>query len=242
MRPRIWGTATVLVVLLAVPGCKTKQPTSSGSQTVTVTFDALANNDKWNCWDGPTGVYCVQDQPLSVAQRPVPWAYDVEISLIPKGSTTETIVASSIDGVDVPSAFPVFGNMTDFDSTTEVGPVCPPATAPYPCTSYTNPRKVTRGSRDYAAFQNFPLQEPNVLNRQENEYSFTASVGDTVIVRARKQAVQLWYGVVLNPLEQNTSLRLESTISVRGKLADANGTTVTSYTDGSGLSYSYTLR
>lgn len=242
MASRIWGATAVVLALASVPACNTSQPTSTGAQTVSITFDARANNDKWNCWDmnGST-VYCEQDTASGLVSRPVPWGYDVEISLIPKGETTETIVASSVDGVDVPSAFPVFGNMTDYDPQTEPGPVCP-LVMPTNCTAvYTNPRKVSRGSRDYAEAKNLPLPEPNTLNRTENVYSFSAHKGDTVIVRARKALLSQWPQTV-QPITTAANLILEGGISVGGRSADASGTVVSSFDDGAGLSFSYTLR
>ena len=242
--------AAVLMALVASPSCKTTQPTQGSKPVLTLSFTAQAVLDMYNCWDvsgngaPASGVYCEQEfdntNSAVLNVRNLPWLFDVELSRIPAGETTEQVIASSVDGTgDLPPNFPIFGNLTDYDTVEGTAPSMPQN--PDPMLAYTNPREVSQGNRTFGAFANFRYPEPNVLN-QSPAYTFSANKGDTIIVRARK--IKVAENPTPNALnrEQAAELILNGQLTINGVETNAQGTTISPTSDGGGLTFSFTVR
>jgi len=201
---RLLAAALVVGALLGSASCHSSQPTQNTTQAIKLSFGARSLNGIWDCWDKDPGatLYCEQrfqapNVPV-LADRVTPWQYSIEISILPAGTVTETVVASSATSppIGAPSGFPVFGSQTNFDTLTDAGRVCPSNGTPPPdCSQYHNPRSVGQGSRDVTTFNNASLTEPNILGAPDGcesqgdpacGYQVTANKGDTIIVRARK--------------------------------------------------------
>lgn len=235
---------------LAASSCKSTQPTQGAKHEVALSFSSSALLDVYDCWDAtglnapPSGVYCEQNFDsggnATLKTSPLPWLYDLEISVIPAGKIDEQVIASSVDGTgNVPPAFPVFGNLTDYDTFQSSAPSQP--ARPVQGVTYSNAREVTQGSRTYGRFANFNYPEPNVLN-QTPPYTFEANRGDTIIVRARK------IKIAENPTpgalnkEQGAELSLNGALTINGVAANAIGSISSSTVDGSGVTFSFTIR
>jgi hypothetical protein len=247
--------ATVLVALVALPSCKTTQPTQGAKPSIVLSFSARALLDTYNCWDvsgtnaPPSGVYCEQvfeSGAAKLSSRVLPWPYDLEISVIPSGQTAEQVIASSIDGTgNVPPGFPTFGNLTDYDTIESTAPSAP--AHPDSSLTYSNPRQVSQGNRTFGLFAGFRYPEPNVLG-QSPAFTFEVNKGDTIIVRARK--IRLENNPTFNALnqEQDASLTLSGQLTINGVEANSLGTTMSPITadgltiNGGGLTFSSTVR
>src|SRR5262249_36122009 len=143
-------------------------------------------------------VSCTQRfQPMSTnpEQHPVniPWHYSLAISVIRTGQTEEQLVAASIipgDSIDD------FISMTPYDTHSETGGThapengyyyVTPGTTAIPATSFAS-LIVSNGNRVWLEGNSFFLGEPNILGLSPT-FDVQLNQGDTVIVRARKQAL-----------------------------------------------------
>jgi len=251
VRPTL-AVVMALVVLVLV-GCDTTQPDRDQTRLASLTFAAQAIVDIYNCYevwldtsDPPDGTpdervaeYCEPAVPpdgaeVFRAQRPVPWRYSLSVSVIRAGSTTEEIVGSSIQPQDL---IDDFVSMTDYDPTQDQAPARPPAGTIY----YQSPLQVSVGHPAFFASVGAPVRTPNILGQETPSFDFEVNSGDTVIVRARKQAVsELPSGI--NP-DQITEVQLDAKLFVEGVQVATNGMKPPSSTaDKAGFSFSFTLQ
>jgi hypothetical protein len=236
--------AVVMVAfVLAVAGCSTTQPDSIEKRTASLSLNAQALVDIVNCWevwqdqseppDGTPDVflatYCEPPPAPFKDQRPVAWNYAISVNVIRAGSTTEEVVGSSIqpqDGVND------FISLTDYDPRVEAAPARPPDGNLY----YRFPKQVSLGS---SVFNN--VGTPNVLGTPTpSTFDFDVHSGDTIIVRARKQALTaLPPGVTP---DQETNIVLSAVLAVNGVEVAVNGSKTTTGDDRAGISFSFTVR
>jgi len=238
--------------LIVSVGCDSSQPESSSQATAAVTVAAkaeallLACYDVWQDqdFDGNPDVFVTtfcEEVPDSTAQRPVPWNYSINISVIPKGSTVEQVV-TSLTGLTGTSVQPSDG-VEDFVSLTDFDPVVTPG-GPHPPDDptsgiyYLNTRTVSRGSQTYLSFLGINLGAPNLLTAPQ-PFEFTVSSGDTVSVRARKQA--LAGSPAFLPVDPDPKLFIEVNLTVNGSGVTPTGSQTSSTFDGSGVTFSYTV-
>jgi len=254
-----WPTyAVVLVaaVLIAV-GCDSTQPDRVESRTASVSFRTFAKVDTYDCYevwqdtsnpqdgvpDVNTGfVTCEPTQPAPVKEiRPIPWRYSVRISVVRKGTTSEEVVFSDsgLFGSSVESGDPnPFVSMTEFDETAPPLPDRPPADDIY----FLNGKRVSLGNPTYLAFAGIDVGTPNILTQPLTPaptFDFTVSTGDTIVIRARKQAFA--DAPPYLHFDQDPEVTLESVLALGGTPVTTSGATVSSYDDKSGFSNSFTV-
>lgn len=249
-----WTTkvAAITIFLLALGACASSEPDRSVSRTASLQVAARAQYFLFECWDifqvqpdsseVDTG-FDVCDQLVTQEIRPVPWRYTLSISVIHAGTTTEQIV-TSIDGrpgssVDPGNSVPDYISMTDFD------PVAVRLSdgqrPPDGDLVFRNGNRVSVGSPIYLNALHYQVPgPPNVLGASPS-FDFTVSSGDTIIVRARKQALADSPGFLVGE-QVSPSLFLTATLLVGGSpIIPSGGISKTDFADRSGFTFSYTV-
>ncbi|HEX4825457.1 MAG TPA: hypothetical protein VFV19_14225 [Candidatus Polarisedimenticolaceae bacterium] len=250
---------SILAVSALAAGCnKTTQPASSPVQTAALSFQAIGQMDKYNCWEqwadfdgdgiyNDTGqLYCEElfDQGGNPAQAqvPIPWHYSLAITVIRAGETEEKLIAASIIPGD---SIEDFVSMTGYDPSRDAGGVKPgDGTYLYITPGATTPNSfssavVTNGSRLWLEGNGFQLGEPNVL-MQSPTFNVNLNQGDTIIVRARKQ--KLSDAPAFIPANASTQIELSGILTVAGVNVPLQGTAGSPGDDATGVTFSYTRR
>jgi hypothetical protein len=243
-------------LVLAAASCETTQPDTLGTRTASLTIDARADVDIFDCYEiwandiNGDLVYqgvneCYPSPTPGVPQnRAVPWRYSVSISIIHKDSSTEEIV-TSLSGV-VGSSVQAGDGIDDFVSLTPYDPADQPADFKEPeerpgygLVQFLNGKKVSRGSPMWLETNFFFLGEPNILTASPS-FDFEVNPGDTVIVRARKQNVA--EAPAFLPSNPNPNLQISGTLSIGGVSVVPSGTKQSTIADGAGISFSFTVQ
>ena len=252
-----WPTRLVVmaIALLVVTGCNTTQPPSVGPRIASVTVDATAKGDLFDCYDiwqdtsqPPDGVADIdtgyklcQPAPAPPASRGVPWHYSMSISIIPAGTTTEQIVRS-VNGV-IGSSIRANDTVEDFVSLTNYDPTVEGAAdkAHDPETGfyYQNGKRVSVGSPVYLTALGIPITGvPNILTVTPS-FDFTVNRGDTIVVRAAKQSTAQSPPFIIYP---QPNLVIAATLNVGGTAVTPSGSATSTDADKAGISFSYTVQ
>jgi hypothetical protein len=200
-------------LILSGVACDTQQPTDAGTQQVTISVTGTGEAEIYNVWDlwidvdgdcqvsdGDTdlGTECVaQGDTLSTT---VPWRYSAVLTVIRAGTTTEELIATSVDTSNE------FSSLSFYDDTVivELGDQCDGFPGGV---LRVNGKKMTAASREVMEC----LDKPNLLpaNVLDSPGSYTVSVqqGDTVIFKARKArpgftASKPYDSIALSPVDQ----------------------------------------
>jgi len=258
-----WPTYAVVLVasVLVAVGCDSTQPDRVESRTASVSLRTAAKVDLYDCFevwqetsnppdttpDVDTGfVTCqptVPESPGTVVKaiRSIPWRYSVRISVIRKGTTTDEVVTSDT-GLFGSSAEPgeplPFVSMTDFDETATPIADLPPVDD----LRYIHGKTVSTGNPIYLAFAGFDVGTPNILSQPLTEsptFDFTISTGDTIVIRARKQATA--DAPLFLPTDQEPEVTLEASLAIGGTAVTPRGTAASSTDDKAGFSISFTV-
>lgn len=242
--------AVLAVLFVIVTGaCSTTQPESGGKQSASLTVVARANLELVDCFEiwldtnsppdgfadtNTGGVVC--DPAVGTegkATRNLPWRYSLEVSIIPSGETTETLIGSSVvpgDSIDD------FVGLTPFDAT-------PPQTAGTKprdgTTYYLNGKRVSQGSALYIGSLGIDVGQPNVLGNPS--FDFKIGPGDTVIVRGRKQPVADAPNFI-DTTAPDLELQIEGILTIGGVRIDVSGNPLSPTTDKGGFAFSFTKR
>lgn len=259
-RRTISATFAALAIALAAAGCNsTTQPTSSPVQTASITFHTGGKVNVYDCWElwvdtDNNGVpdqdtfqlSCIQQMngtdPVQAAVENLPWRYSLAITVIRAGQTQEQIIAASIipgDNIDD------FVSMTPYDTGSDTG-----GTHAFDGTYYYvtpggvppngSSKKVTNASRLWLEGNGFFLGEPNVLEQIPPTFNVDLNLGDTLIVRARKQKRSDAPPFLSS--DTDPELALTGTVSLGGVQVPLQGTSATSFDDMAGMTFSYTRR
>ena len=248
-----WGLVGATVLLLAGSSCDSTQPVDAGVQTFSLGVQAFASTNLYDVWDAtedtdfdgtpdtPAGLLCLETAVTTIAE--VPWNYAAQISIIRAGTTTEEVIATSID------------TLNDFSSRTAFDEVIFAQRSSFSSGNffYTNGRSVSASHRDVIEGIRTPQRAPvfrsqclqlNLTVPQENvlgspgTFDVPMSQGDTVVVRARKQLNQ----VADLSGRFNNNPQLGALTFLEGRAISPIGTTGSTTGDGSGFSFSFTLR
>jgi hypothetical protein len=257
----------MIVSVVAVAGCSTTQPDSVGTRSASVSFAANAFVDIFDCyeeWQDQTGPNGVPDGIPDVkindslvcfpaidpnnglqlkATRAVPWRYSIKITAIRAGQTNETVVTSTSGTFG--SSVEFNDTVEDFVSLTDYDPDMPPAPNRTNVGDiyYLNGLRLSTGSPIYLANIGVDPGIPNLLDVTPGIFPFSLNTGDTVIVRARKQAVN--GGPPGNP--PYPDLTITADLEVSGADAAPQSTPpgnppTTSTEDKAGMTFSFTVR
>jgi hypothetical protein len=247
---RVFAAVLGCALIVSV-GCDSSQPESSSQATAAVSVSARAKSLLFSCYDvwqdqdfdGNPDVFLQTfcEETSTPAQHPVPWNYSIDISVIHKGSTVEETVISTT-GLLGTSVKPGDG-VEDFVSLTAYDPAVTPG-GPHPDDDttlgiyYLNTRTVSRGSQVYLSFLGLNLGTPNILTAPE-PFEFTVVSGDTIIVRARKQALAASPSFL--PFDPDPELIIQANLTVNGAGVTPSGSQTSSFADGAGMTFSYTV-
>jgi hypothetical protein len=251
---------SLLLIGVGTASCSTTQPTRSLGRTASITMSATADGTYQDCYevwqdtdgdgtpDTDTGFRTCEEALVAggggvgtvpYSGKPVPWRYSMQITVIHSGSTQETVV-KSVNGVLGSSVEPGgdnFVSLTDYDPQIQTANVKPPD----PPLFYLNGKRVSTGSPVYLSAQGFDVGTPNILT-ETGSFNFDITSGDTIIVRARKQAVAQSPGFIISP---NPDLLLAGVFFVDGAAIGAdslNGSSASTAADKSGFTFSYTVK
>jgi len=242
--------ASVLALAILLAGCDSTQPESAPAQTAQIAFKASAVVDVYHCWevwsdtsDPPDGtpdtftdsytceqLFSSPEVPLKQQAENAPWRYSIAITVIRAGQTQEEIIAASIIPGD---SIEDFVSLTPYDSNSDTGGQKPFDGQFY----YLNGRRVTNANPLYFASRGLPIDTPNVL-LETPTYDVNLNVGDTLIVRARKQAYADspgWLDTSSDP-----SLVLSATVTLGGISLPLEGTASSPTEDKAGVTFSFT--
>lgn len=267
-RPKNVVVMVVSILALFGFGCDSTQPDSINSGTASVTLNTRALVDIYHCYevwvdtsnppdgtpDENTGfTACEPASPAGgggtsvKAQRAVPWRYALTISVIRAGTTNEVVVQSDTgvpgSSVQPGDGIPDFISMTDYDPGVDSAPAKPPVDQFY----YLFGKTVSVGSRVYLASVGADLGPPNILTIEKTNaqtpptFDFIINSGDTVVVRARKEASVTGLPPGVSP-DQETEITLSGELAVGGVQVATNGTSVSSFEDKSGFTFSFTAQ
>ena len=262
-----WRAQAIGVALsvAALAGCDSTQPDQIDTRGGALGIDARAATFVYNCYeiwfdtdaDGVPDLNAAQDECFQVfvpagnppefvpkvVTAPVPWHYSLKVSVLPAGATVENVVVSS-DGATIGSSVEPGDLMNDFESLTAYdltqGPAPPKANdGPQ---YWLNGREVTAGSPIYLATQGIDQGIPNILDIVTDPPTFTFNInaGDTILVRFRKQLDTAAPDFI--PPSAEADLKLTATFLVNGDEVAVQGQRETSDTDGSGVTFSYSMR
>ena len=248
MRHPMTAIFAVAATILATAGCDSEQPASSPETTASLTITASALVDKSFCWDMWADLdangdcefdmqqkFCESADGGSKNQRPVPWRYSAQVSILRAGTTSPQIIASSVVPGD---SVPDYVSLTPYDPVIEPGFEKPPADG----VCYLNGVKVSRGTQYFVEANGYVLGPANVLEHIP-ALEFQLALGDTVIVEARKQAVFDAPNYLQAPDDtSDVNLYLTGVLLVGSGEVQVNGTTSSSAADKAGFSFSYTRR
>lgn len=252
------AAATVAAALvLCLAACDSEQPLQASDQEGALSFsaqsakvaivdcyDAWADDDEDGTPDQFDGVRCYDPPfPIAPVSRPVPWTYSLEVSVLRGGSTTETVIGSSLEARVPPEPNFVqepFINACPFDTTVEVAPARPPELLGDPDIYFLNPRRVSKGSASYLAAIS-PGFVPNVLGDPDLSFDFEVQAGDTIIVRARKE--ENGDGPQIFTTFDNIDMTLSATLRLGGiSVQPQVGSNGSSTDNGAGFMFSFTTR
>ena len=244
--------ASAAVLVLGLASCDSEQPTQgsdlaaalsfsaqSGKVDIVDCYDATADDDGDGTPDTFIGVQCFNPPvPIPPESRPVPWTYSLEVSLLPAGSTTETVIGSSFDPDFIQDPFI---NACPFDATpATAAPARPPDLLADPDVYFLNARRVSKGSASYMASIR-PGFTPNVFGDPDLAFDFEVEPGDTIIVRARKQKNQ--DGPPIFVSFDFIELTLAASLTLNGvPIQPQVGTLGTSTDNAAGVLFSFTTR
>jgi hypothetical protein len=251
--------AVFVVSALALGGCSSSQPGSSTGRVASLTMIAKADGNLYNCYevwtdgngdnipDTNTG-YVTCDESGQAANRSVPWAYSLSITVIPEGSTTEHVV-TSVDGIPGSSiqtgdGIDDFISVTEYDPTSSSIPSKPSADGQFFLNGFLvspgNPMyqrallSITPGDPRY----DFPVGVPNILG-YPTQFDFNVTRGDTIIVRARKRSLAESPGFIVAPIPD---LKISATLLIGGAPVHQNGDAVSTGDDKAGFTFSYAVQ
>ena len=246
---RVFAAVLGCALIVSV-GCNSSQPETASQATAAVSVIAQAKSILVNCYDvwqdqdfdGNPDVFVTTfcEDSADTAQHPVPWNYSLDIAVIHTGSTVEETV-TSLTGQLGTSVRPGDGiedfvSLTDYDLAVRVAD--PKANDPTNGIYYLNGRKVSRGSQVFLNFMGINLGAPNVLTAPQ-QFEFTVTSGDTIIVRARKQ--KLASSPAFLPVDPDPELIIQANLTVNGSGVTPNGIQTSSVADGAGMTFSYTV-
>jgi hypothetical protein len=238
--------AIISAVVLA--GCSSTQPDTIATRSASLSFETKASVALWYCYESPF-TYCFPDEEGAIpvqkfADRPVPWRYSIEVTIIRAG-TVYPVLATSVSGVLGSSVVPL-DSVDDFVSLTDYDPDQPPAPDKVVpgIGTFTDGKKVSSASPIYLATVFVDPGIPNILDivsatpGTPATFDFELNTGDTVIVRARKQ--QVTQAPQVTPPYEN--IKLSATLSVAGSNVTGQGPQTSSIDDKSGFTFSFTVR
>jgi hypothetical protein len=173
----------------------------------------------------------------------VPWRYSLKITIIRAGTINE-VVATSLDGTIGSSVEP--GDFVDdFVSLTDYDPDMPPVGDRTEFgVEFTNGHTVSSGSPIYLSTIYVDPGIPNILDTLSTvpntpaAFDFDLNTGDTVIVRARKQAVS--DAPPFNPPYEN--VKITAALFVSGIGVSTQGPQTSTVDDKSGFTFSFTVQ
>jgi hypothetical protein len=244
-----WRAQAVGVILSAivVAGCSSTQPDRIETRTASLSFETKASVLLWACYESPQA-YCfpvLEGSPpvQSVADRPVPWRLSLKITIIRAGTTNE-VLAESLTGV-VGSSVEPGDSVDDFISMTDYDPNMPPAPDRNEFgIDWTDGHLVSSGSPIYLSFIFVDPGIPNLLDTVSPDptvpatFDFNLNTGDTVIVRARKQAEEA--APAFSPPYE--TVKLTATLAISGVPVAGNGPQTSSADNRSGFTFSFTVQ
>jgi len=241
--------ALVIVSVFAVSGCDSTQPDRIETRTAVLSFDTTAEVNLWDCYQTPFPACFVSVDsgipPVPKKEtRRVPWTYDVKVTIIRAGTINEVAatsltgaVGSSVEPQDIIDDFVNLGNydplfVNDIPDKI-VGGV-----------TYSNGKTVSTGSPLYLATIGVDPGITNLLDvlpatpTASPTFEFSLNTGDTVVVRARKEAVA--EGPQVTPPLDNVSISGFLTLS--GVPVPVLGTQSSPTTDKAGITFSFTVK
>lgn len=238
-----WRAQAVGAILscLVVAGCSSTQPDQIDTRSASVSFETKASVLIWDCYESPqlTCFPVLDGQAQQVADRSVPWRYSLRITIIRAGTYNE-VVALSTTG-QVGSSVERGDLVEDFISLTDYDPDMPPIADR---DGYTNGHRVSSGSPLYLASIFVDAGIPNILDTVSTvpetpaTFNFDLNSGDTVIVRARKQDV----GASPTNSANYENIILRATLAIGGIAVSTQGPQTSSIDDGSGFTFSFTVK
>jgi hypothetical protein len=227
-----------------VTGCESTQPSSDPIQTAHVSFQTSGKVDQYDCWEvwedtdfdnlpdtNTFNVSCLQLQG-KVASENIPWRYSIAITLLPAGQVEEQIVATSIfpgDNIDD------FVSLTPYDQRVETSGT----RAAEPPLYYLNGKRVTNASPVWLSANFIDLGTPNVME-QSPTFDIDLATGDTLIVRARKQALS--DATPFLDSNEDPELSLTASVVVGTAGVTLSGEAASPSTDKAGVTFSYTRK
>jgi len=237
--------AALAAAALAAWSCDSTQPDRIVAKTASLQFQASGTVELVNCFevwldtdsnslpDQNTGTfYCVDDE--TPDQRQVPWRYTLAITVIRAGTTTEELIATDLIPGD---SIPDFQSMTPYDDQSTTDGTIPPVGNTY----YLNGRNVSVGNPIFLTASGFDLGPTQVLGSTPS-YDFPVNRGDTIIVRARKESnLTAPPYLQVYPVSNPPQIQLVGRLFIGGQEVQPNGTTVSSFADGSSVFFSFTV-
>lgn len=246
------------VSVLAVAGCDDSQPDRINVRSASLTVEGRGKVDVLNCYDlwqdnDGDGIpefdlaqrQCDEQNVIPFQERRVPWRYSMIITIIRAGTVNEQVVTSTT-GVLGASILPNDG-IDDFINLTEYDADAPPAPVKLPESGihFLNGRQVSRGSPIYLGAYSLTcppcpvdLGAPNMF-AGPNSFEFEVNSGDTVVVRARKQAVGAAPAFI--PQDPDPLITIQAVFAIGGVPVATSGTTTSSTEDEAGFSFSFTV-
>jgi len=245
-----WPTYALVLVaaVLAAVGCDSTEPERVTTRSASVFVEARADVTLWDCYevwvdndnDGNPDEFVTNfcEPTIEAAQRLMPWNYAISISIIPKGGKDEHVV-TSVDGIPG-SSFDPGNNLDDFVSVTEsdanISAAAPRANQDN--IYFLNGKRVSPGSPVFLTINGFPVDTPNILTASPS-FDFEANSGDTIIVRARKQAAGQMPPFL--PQEPDPHLLLSAGLVVGGAAVTPAGSSTSTSADKSGFTFSFAV-
>jgi len=242
-----WRATALGAILsaLVITGCSSTQPDRIETRSASLSFETKASVTIWVCYESPF-LYCfpVMDGGAQrVVDRPAPWRYSLEVTIIRAGTVYPTLAISST-GVLGTSIYPGDG-VADFVSLTDYDPDQPPAPDRTEFgIDWTNGKTVSAANPLYLQWTSDDPGAPNLLDivsatpGTPATFDFELNSGDTVVVRARKQEVTA--SPSFDPPYEN--VKLSAFLSVSGSPVSAQGPQTSSIEDKAGFTFSFTVR
>ncbi len=242
-----WRAQAVGAILSAfvVAGCSSTQPDRIESRSASLSFETKASVYLWDCYESPFS-FCfpaLNGGVQRIVDRPAPWRYSVKITIIRAGTINE-VVATSLTGVYGSSVEP--GDVVDdFISMTPYDPDMPPAPDQnVGGTDFTDGFTVSSASPIYLATIFVDPGIPNILDTVSPDpytpatFDLDLNTGDTVIVRARKQAES--QAPPFSPPFEN--IKMTATLAISGTPVTGQGPQTSSSDDRAGFTFSFTVQ
>jgi hypothetical protein len=238
--------AFVIVSAFVVVGCDSTQPDRIETRTAVLSFKTRANVNLWTCYETPNSAcFTLNDSTGNPRRedRTVPWRYSVKVTIIRAG-TVDEVLATSLTGVAGSSVEP--GDLvTDFISLGNYDLDAPAAPdRVINGVQYSNGKIVGTGSPIYLATISIDPGITNLLDAlpatptASPTFEFNLNTGDTVVVRARKQA----NAAAPQFVPALTGVQLSGTLALSGVTVPVLGTQTSPPDDKAGFTFSFTVQ